>query len=141
MEEPSEVAISNKHMSAETPMVASKIINGCLYTGMFGSLDSTRMASISDKLTRSCVSYEVDHVIIDLANVDAIDTAVSAHIARLAEMLENIGVSPIFCGITPVMSRTMASAGVSISGYYRKRDLSSALELVLERSGLKIVSA
>lgn len=135
----SEVAISTKHMSAETPMVVSRLVDRCLYTGMFGSLDSNRMASISDKLTNACVENEVDFVILDLANVDAIDTAVSVHLFRLATTLQTIGVAAIFCGITPVMARTMAASGVDVRGYECTRDLQSALTSVLAKIGKKIV--
>lgn len=113
-------------------MVVSEITDNCLYTGLFGSLDSTRMAAVSDKLTATSERAETRHVIVDLGNVDAIDSAVANQLVRLADTLMLVGVKTIFCGIKGVIARTMVGAGITLNGYHATRDLKSALQLSLK---------
>ena len=46
----SKVAISRKKIGGEVPMVVSEITDRCLYSGFFGTMDSSRMKIITDKL-------------------------------------------------------------------------------------------
>lgn len=134
------VAVSRKQISGEAPLFAAEIIEGCVYTGLFGTLDSARIIDISEKLTRKCEGTDTSQVIIDLGNVDAIDTAVSAELIRLAKTLEFIGVTPIFCGIKGVLARTMVSAGVGLNEFRTVKNLKSALSVCLDSSGREIVN-
>jgi len=133
------VAVSRKQIGAEVPMVASEITDDCIYTGLFGSLDSARMAVVTDKVTMLCETTQISNVIIDLANVDAIDSAVSLELMRLGDTLTMVGVTPIYCGIKGVLARTMISAGVNIEKYEICRDLKTALLLTLKKTGYKLI--
>ena len=50
-------------------------------------------------VSKRCDEEKAEIVIVDLANVDAIDTAVATHLVRLGKVLELIGVKIVFCGI------------------------------------------
>jgi len=134
------VAVSQKQISKEIPMVVTEIIEGCLYSGLFGSLDSARMASIIDKLTSSCQTKGIHFVIIDLGNVDAIDSAIAGQLIRLAQILKLVGVSTIFCGISAMLAKTMVTTGVSIGDINVVRDLKTALRLYFNKSNLELIS-
>lgn len=77
-------------------------------------------------------------MIIDLGNIDAIDSAVSAELIRLGDTLVMIGVSPIFCGIKGLLARTMVSAGVDLGRYAVSRNFKSALKVSFIKSGFKL---
>lgn len=138
MVNPNEVAISRTQLTNETPMVVTKITDKCIFVSMFGALDSDRMASVSTTLTDACVRAEVSDAILDLSNVDAIDSAVSSQLIRLAQTLELLGVDTIFCGIKPILARTMVVSGVDVGRFTTCRDLKDALVLALKKSGLKM---
>jgi len=137
--ESNQVAVSRKQIGGEAPMVVSEVTDDCIYTGLFGSLDSARMAVVTDKLTALAESSQISMVIIDLGNVDAIDSAVSAELVRLGETLSMVGVSPLFCGIKGVLARTMVAAGVNLGKYKISRDFKSALKMSFKMSGYSLV--
>jgi len=129
------VAISRKQISGEVPMVANEITDDCIYTGLFGSLDSARMAIIADKLVLIASDKQISLVIVDLGNVEAIDSSVAGHLVRLGDTLKLVGVQPVFCGITGELAKTMVTAGVNMGNYITARDLKSALKISFSISG------
>ena len=133
------VALSHKHFGGEVPMMATEITEDCLYIGVFGSIDSGRMAQITHLLTEKCEASQAAVVIVDLANVEAIDTAVSTHLIRLGLVLQLIGVAVIFCGIRGNLARTMVAAGVEFDTFCIVRDLKSALKKSYSMMGLELV--
>lgn len=133
------VAISRKHLGGESPMVASEIFEGCIYTGLFGTIDSARMEAVTAKLTNMIESSDNELAIIDLSNVDAIDTSVAQQLVRLADTLLLVGVDVYFCGLKGVIARTMVSVGVDLGKHKVVRDLKAAMRVCIEQSGQKIV--
>lgn len=134
------VAISRRHIIGEVPMIACEIAENCLYTGFFGSIDSGRMAQITESLTLRCEKETYSVAIVDLSNVDAIDTAVATHLVRLGKVLELIGVKIVFCGIKGNIARTMVTAGVEFDQFDTVKDLKSALTFFYSSSGLELVN-
>jgi len=133
------IAISRKQIAGEVPMVATEIIDGCLYTGLFGSLDSSRMQAIVDMLTALCEGKNSRIVIIDLGNVEVIDTAVATHLTKLAQVLKMIGVKTIFCGIKGLLARTMVTSGIALDDLNTVRDMKAALDLSYADLGYKLI--
>lgn len=137
--ESQKVAIARKKIGGEVPIVVNELTDKCLYTGFFGTLDSERMKAITDKILEMLGSTGIEVVVIDLANIDIIDSAVAAHLVRLGETLTLIGVKSIFCGILPPVAQTMITAGIEMRGFRISRDLKSAIKIVFEIQGIKLV--
>ena len=138
-QESQKVAIAQKKIGGEVPIVVNELTEKCLYTGFFGILDSSRMKSITDKVLEMLSATGIEMVVIDLANVDIIDSAVASHLVRLGETLTLIGVETIFCGIMPPVAQVMITAGIEMKGFKISRDLKSAIKLVFEIQGIKLV--
>lgn len=132
------VAFSQNSGSLQAPMVVNEIIDGCLYSGFFGRLDSARIKSVTDRILNAIDQSSCEIIIIDLSNIDVIDSMVAAHLAKIGETLEVIGVKPVFCGISAVVAQTMVGTGVSFSKFTVVRNLKAALRLVLEEDGVSI---
>ncbi len=133
------VAISRSKIGGEVPIVVNKITEKCLYTGFFGILDSARMKAITDRILEMLSATGIEIIIVDLGNVDIIDSAVASHLVRLGETCALIGVETIFCGIMPPVAQIMVTAGIEVKGFRISRDLKSAIKLVYEIQGLKLV--
>jgi len=129
------MAISRKQIGSEVPMVANEITEDCIYAGLFGSLDSLRMGLVSDKIKKLANEKEIDMVIIDLSNVEAIDTAVAGHINRLVNTLKLVGVESILCGIKDELADTMVKAGVELESATIVRNLKAALKVSFTING------
>ena len=133
------VAIARKKIGGEIPIIVNELTDKCLYTGFFGVLDSSRMKSITDRILGMLSATGIEMVVIDLGNVDIIDSAVASHLVRLGDTLTLVGVETIFCGIMPPIAQIMVTAGIEMRGFKICRDLKSAVKLVFELQGIKLV--
>lgn len=132
------VAFAQNSGSLQAPMVVNEIVDGCLYSGFFGRLDSARIKSVTDRILNGIDQSACEIIIIDLSNIDVIDSMVAAHLAKIGDTLQVIGVRPIYCGISAVVAQTMVGTGVSFSKFTVVRNLKAALRLVLEVDGVSI---
>ena len=130
------VAFSQHTSSMQAPMVVNEIADGCLYSGFFGRLDSARMKSVTDRLLDGVEQSACETIIVDLSNIDVIDSMVAAHLQKVGDTLKLIGVRAIFCGISPIVAQTMIGTGVSFDNFTVVRNLKAALGLVLNLDGV-----
>ena len=133
------VAISRAKIGGESPIIIGEITDKCLYSGFFGTLDSARTQVITEKVLDLLGKTGIEIVVLDLSNVDIVDSAVTVHLVKFANTLKLVGVDIIFCGITPIVAQTMITAGVELKGYRISRDLKSAIKEVFLRQGLMLV--
>ena len=78
--------------------------------------------------------------IIDLSNVNILDSDAAKHLIVLGNTLILSGVKPLFCGIRSNIAQAMASAGITLSHFEVLKNVKTAIERVLELSDLKLIS-
>ncbi|MEN4054027.1 STAS domain-containing protein [Sulfurimonas sp. NWX79] len=132
------MAISKKQIGLETSMVANKLTDQCVYVSLFGLLDSARIEDISKKITKISESEKIVCVILDMINVDAIDTAVAGYISRLGSILKLMGIKPILCGIKPELAETMVKTDIQFSGMEIIKNLQEALLFNFKITGYEL---
>lgn len=133
------VAISRRKLGSDAQIVVTEITEGCLYSGMYGTLDSARIKSVVDLILTLSSASDTDTIIVDLSNVDIIDSAISGQLVKVNKTLHMVGMQAIFCGIKPVVAQSMVNAGVDIGIVDVKKNLKAALHEVYRRKGLKLV--
>lgn len=133
------VAINESKIGIESPMVISHIAKNCLYTGFFGRLDSVRIKAITDKIISKTEATSITNVILDLSNVEIIDSAICQHLLDIAKILEILGIEVIFCGIKSVVAQSMTNAGIDLARFVVKRNLEIALTVVYEKMGYRLM--
>ena len=134
-----EVAISRRVLGGEAPIVINEITDRCLYSGFFGTLDSVRMKKVNDAIMEVADRNDHDMMIIDLSNVEVIDSSVAANLKKLNKLLQLIGVEVTFCGFKPIVAASMISAGVELDNIQVQKNLKRAIKYVFEKQGLKLV--
>jgi len=134
-----EVAISRRKIMGETPIVVNEIVNGCLYSGFYGTMDSARMKRVVDGILDVSNRSENEIIIIDLSNVEIIDSAIAGHLLKLNMSLQLVGMEVFFCGIQPVVAQSMVSAGVKLDNIIVFKNIKRALREVYKKQGLKLV--
>jgi len=134
-----DVAISRRKIMGEAPIVTNEITNRCLYSGFFGTLDSARMKRIMDGLLKLAAGSDNDLIIVDLSNVDVIDSMIATQLVKLNKTLQLVGMDTIFCGIKPIVAQSMVSAGVILDNIYVAKNLKRALTEVYRRQGIQLV--
>ena len=135
----SKVAMNESRIGLDAPLVVSSITENCLYSGFFGRLDSERMKLVTDKMLETIDVKGSEYVIVDLSNVEIIDSAIAVHLVKVGTILQLTGVKVIFCGIKGIVAQTMTAIGVEFEKYTIARDLKGALKLVYEFNGQKLV--
>ena len=134
-----EVAISRRVLGGEAPIVINEITDRCLYSGFFGTLDSVRMKKVNDAIMEVADRNDHDMMIIDLSNVEVIDSSVAANLKKLNKLLQLIGVQVIFCGFKPVVAASMISAGVELDNIQVEKNLKRSIKYAYKKQGLKLV--
>jgi len=138
-DENTEVSISRRKIIGEAPIVVNEITDRCLYSGFSGTLDSSRMKKIIDTILEVSQRAENDLMIIDLSNIEIIDSVIAAHLIRLNKTLQLVGLDVIFCGFQPVVAQSIVAAGVELDNITVLKNLKRAILEVYKRQGLKLV--
>lgn len=137
--EKNRVVFSQRKIGGESPIVINEIIEGGLYSSFFGTLDSARIKNATDMTLEIINNSDADVIIIDLKNVDMIDTAISVHLVQFVKTLGLVGVEVIFCAIQPIVAQAMVSAGVEVNDrLHIVKNLKTALRVALRHKGLEI---
>lgn len=132
------IAISRRVLGGEAPIVINEITERCLYSGFFGTLDSVRMKKVIDNILEVADRNDHDLIIIDVSNVDVIDSAVAGNLKKLNKLLQLIGMEVIFCGFKPIVAASMISAGVELDNINVEKNLKRAIKAVFKKQGLKV---
>jgi len=72
-----QVAVSRRALGGDAPIVISEVSDRCLYTGFFGTLDSSRMKKVTDTIMDVVNRNDNDLMIVDLSNIDVIDSTIA----------------------------------------------------------------
>lgn len=136
--EEQQVAISRRKIIGEAPIVVNEITDRCLFSGFFGTLDSARTKKIMDGILEITTRTEHDMIIIDLSNVDVIDSAIAGQLVKLNKTLQLVGLEVIFCGFKPIVAQSMVSAGVLLDNIYVAKNFKRALKESYRRQGLEL---
>lgn len=135
-----QVAISRRLLGGESPIILNELTDRCLYSGFFGILDSVRMKNVIDAIMAVTERNDHDIMIIDLSNVEVIDSAVSANLKKLNKLLQLVGMTVIFCSIKPIVAASMIRAGIELDRINVEKNIKRALKAMYAMQGLKLVT-
>ncbi len=134
-----QVAISRRAIGGEAPIVINELTSRCLYAGFFGTLDSARMKKVIDNVMEIVDKSDNDIMIVDLSNVEVVDSAIAEHLKKLNKLLQLVGMEVLFCGIKPVVAQSMINAGVELENITVEKNLRRALKAVYLKQGYELV--
>jgi len=132
------VAISRRILGGDAPIVINEISDRCLFSSFYGTLDSVRMKKVIDGMLEIVNRNDNDLIIIDLSNVDVIDSAIAAHLKKLNKLLQLLGMEVIFCGIQPLVANSMVSSGIELENITVEKNLKRALAAVYRKQGYQL---
>ncbi len=111
----------------ETPTVA--LADGVLLAPIIGSLDTLRTAQLTERLLHQVAEQRARIVILDLAGVRLVDTAVAASLQQLVQAIKLLGCAVTITGISASVAATLTDIGVSMHGI----DIARSPQEVLQR--------
>ena len=133
------VAISRRILGGDASIVINEITDRCLFSSFYGTLDSVRMKKVLDSIMEVVNRNDNDIIIIDLSNIDIIDSSIAAHLKKLNKLLQLLGMEVIFCGIKPIVASSMVSGGVELENMTIEKNLKRALLAVYKKQGQMVV--
>jgi anti-anti-sigma regulatory factor len=111
----------------ETPAV--RIADGVLLAPLVGGIDSRRARKITSRLLELVYERRVNLVIIDVAGVPVIDTAVANALTQTVRALRLLGCQVILTGISSQVALTLTHIGIDL----KELDVASSPQEALQR--------
>jgi rsbT co-antagonist protein RsbR len=119
-----------------TPVI--RLYHRVLLLPLVGTVDSHRAQQIMETLLTRVVEEQAKTVIIDIAGVPVVDTAVADHLLKTTDAVRLLGAETIVTGITAQVARTIVQLGVDISTIHTRARLADGIELALGLVGKQI---
>jgi anti-anti-sigma regulatory factor len=98
----------------ETPTVA--VAEGVLLAPIVGTIDSTRAQQITTRLLQDISAQRVQMLIIDIAGVTLVDTAVAKALIQTIQSVRLLGCAVVLTGITASVATTLTHLGIALDG-------------------------
>lgn len=134
------IVMKDNTFGLDAPLVVSQIFDNCLYSGFYGRLDSERIKVVTERMLETIERYpDCDYLIIDLSNIELIDSAIAAHLIKISNTIRFTGVEVILCGIKSFVAQTLAVIDVQLEKFVITKDLRKALNLVYEKTGYQLI--
>lgn len=96
----------------ETPAVS--VAEGVLLSPLVGSLDSQRADQLTRRLLEAVHSRRIRLVILDIAGVPVVDTAVAGALTSTVRALRLLGCEVVLTGISATVATTLTTIGASL---------------------------
>jgi anti-anti-sigma regulatory factor/Na+-transporting methylmalonyl-CoA/oxaloacetate decarboxylase gamma subunit len=98
----------------ETPTVA--VGDGVLLAPIIGTIDSARAQQITSRLLGDIAAQRVNLLIIDIAGVTLVDTAVAKALIETIQAVRLLGCAVVLTGITASVATTLTHLGIALEG-------------------------
>jgi rsbT co-antagonist protein RsbR len=112
---------------AELEIPAVQLANGVLLVPIVGHLDSRRAQALTTRLLEDAHTQHAQLVILDIAGVSVVDTAVAQALLQIAHALRLLGCTVFLSGIAAEVATTLVQLGIGLEGITPVRNPQDAL--------------
>ena len=112
---------------AELEIPAVQLANGVLLVPIVGHLDSRRAQALTTRLLEDAHTQQARLVILDIAGVSVVDTAVAQALLQTAHALRLLGCMVFLSGIAAEVATTLVQLGIGLEGITTVRNPQDAL--------------
>jgi rsbT co-antagonist protein RsbR len=119
-----------------TPVI--RVHDGVLLLPLIGTIDSQRATQIMETVLLRVTEEQARAVILDIAGVPVVDTAVADHLLKTTAAIRLLGANTILTGISAQVARTIVQLGVDISAMRTCSRLADGIEVALAMVGKAI---
>jgi anti-anti-sigma factor len=114
----------------ETPAIG--LAEGVLLAPIVGHIDTRRAEALTRRLLQEAHRQRVRLIILDIAGVAVMDSAVAQALMRTVQALRLLGCEVTLSGISAAVATTMVHLGIDLSGVATARSPQEALALHLQ---------
>jgi rsbT co-antagonist protein RsbR len=123
---------------AATPVIP--VLDQVVLVPMVGDLQAQQLDDLLRHVLGEIERHRARLTIFDLTDVPNLEDAAADGLIHLVKGTNLLGVECILVGIRPAVARTILDLGLDLSALTGKRNLQSAIEYALERTGRQIVA-
>jgi rsbT co-antagonist protein RsbR len=98
----------------ELSAVVLEVEVGMLLAPVMGMLDSRRASQLMEVITAKVAEKRAFGVILDVAGVEVVDTAVADHLLKIEKVIKLMGSRCVITGIRPEVAQTIVQLGVTL---------------------------
>lgn len=132
--------VTDRDMLSDINIPLLEISDYSVLVPMIGILDSTRTQKMMEGILQNIKQYSTKFIIIDIAGIVTIDSAVAAHIIKITKATRLMGAETIISGISPVIAQTIVNLGVSLENITTVSSLKEAIKLADDKISIKYSS-
>ncbi|WP_196138096.1 STAS domain-containing protein [Aliikangiella sp. G2MR2-5] len=121
----------------DLPML--KIAERVLMVPLVGAVDSVKSQKIMEDVLDSIKPMSLRVVVLDIAGIKVVDSAVAAHLIKIAKATKLMGCKTIITGISPIISQNIVNLGVDVRDIDTTSTLQDGMQKAYEAVGLKLV--
>ncbi|MCG8430784.1 MAG: STAS domain-containing protein, partial [Candidatus Omnitrophica bacterium] len=122
-------------------MVVKEILDGVVYVGLFGGLDSYRMNELTKDILDGVLALQADQVILDFEGIPMVDTAIADRIIKLVHAVNLLGSKTIVCGFQPEVAQAMIHVGVHLTELSICRNLKTSMQEIFKRREVELTAS
>lgn len=112
-----------------TPVVTVR--DRVLLLPLVGDVDHVRSEQIMETVLHRVVEDQARAIIIDVAGVPVMDSAVAGSLIKTARAASLLGAHTILTGVGPHAAKTIVSLGIDLSGLHTRTHLTEGIDLAL----------
>jgi rsbT co-antagonist protein RsbR len=116
------------------------VLDQVILAPLANSLQAQEMDPLLQHVLDEIEQHRARLAIFDLTGVPDVDGTEAESLIRLIKSTNLLGVECILVGIRPCVAGAILDAGLDLSALTGKRDVQSAIEYALERTGRQIVA-
>lgn len=119
-----------------TPVI--QVHDRVLLLPLVGTIDTQRAHDVMQSVVVRVVEASARCIIIDIAGVPVVDSAVARHLLDTTTAVRLLGADTILTGISPQIARTLVQIGIDLLSMQTVSRLSDGIELALAKVGKTI---
>ena len=104
-----------------------------------GVVDSKRSQEIMHAMLTKIAEVQAKVIILDIAGVAIVDTAVANHLIKITKATKLMGCECTISGVSPAIAQTIVELGINVGEVRTTATLRDALEAAFRDVGLSIV--
>ncbi len=113
--------MSNELIKREAPV--SEILDGVLLIVLVGMLDSNRVMRIIDLILNKIEKTEAEYVIVDISNIEEINSEVANQIMKLTHAVKLMGTQALISGINSKIAKKFTHLQIDLGDLKTFRDI------------------
>ena len=133
--------LENQILASSFDLPLLKIAENVLMIPLVGAIDSVKSQKIMEDVLSNIRDEETQVVVLDIAGIKIVDSAVAAHLIKIAKATRLMGCRAILSGISPIIAQNIVNLGVDTSDIESTNTLKDAMVKAYQYVGYQLIKS